>query len=169
MLRAFSPADFSDGKRHIIDLVSVSSADPRIEVAMRPYPTDVEIAESALESDALLMPYLWGTHSGQLELAFDLNMLAVCSDVGFTREQAQIHGERVIEPIWFDWTSGLPFLYGERFLTALESARARLSDRGPQLLDRDFLEYRREEHREILASYDAVYRGQSPDPYEPCP
>jgi hypothetical protein len=159
MLRAFSPADFSDGKRQIVDLVTIASADPRIEVVMRPYPTDAEIAEAALESDALLMPYLWGSHSGQLELAFDLNMLAVCSDVGFTRDQVQLHGGRVADPIWFDWTTGLPFLFGERFFAALESARAQLAERGPQLLDRDFLEYRREEHREILASYEAVYQG----------
>lgn len=159
MLRAFSPADFSAGGHKIMDLLAAASADPRIEAVMRPYPTDSEIVASGLESDALLMPYLWASHSGQLELAFDLNLLPVCSDVGFLRDQAQLHGERVTEPVWFDWTMGLPYLFGERYLAALEQARDRLRVQGPQLLDRDFLDYRREEHKQILASYDAVYRA----------
>ena len=159
MLRAFSPADFSAGGHKIMDLLAVTSADPRIEAVMRPYPTDAEIVASGLDSDALLMPYLWASHSGQLELAFDLNLLPVSSDVGFLRDQTQLHGERVTEPVWFDWTEGLPYLFGERYLAALEQARDRLRDRGPQLLDRDFLDYRREEHNRVLASYEAVYGG----------
>ena len=159
MLRALSPADFSNGNHKIMDLLSAVSVDGRIETVMRPYPTDAEIVASGLESDALVMPYLWASHSGQLELAFDLNLLPVASDVGFLRDQAQLHGERVAEPIWFDWTSGLPYLFGERYLAALERARDRLAAQGPQLLDRDFLDYRREEHVQVLASYERVYGG----------
>jgi glycosyltransferase involved in cell wall biosynthesis len=42
------------------------------------------------ETDALLLPYAWGTHSGLLELATDLGVPVVAGDVGYLREQAPL-------------------------------------------------------------------------------
>ncbi|MFH9654955.1 hypothetical protein ACH4MT_29095 [Streptomyces anulatus] len=155
LLRPFSPADFTEGGRAPL-LLETARRDPRIRLTMRPYPTDEEVAQAGLASDALLLPYLWGSHSGQLELAFDLNLLPVCSLTGHLPEQYERHKGMVEEPEWFDWSHGHPNLFGEKFLTALENATARLSP-GPRLLDRDFLEYRAHEHRTILDDYALVY------------
>lgn len=157
LLRAFSPADFADGGRAPL-LLELAGRDPRIRLTMRPYPSDEEVVTAGLAADALLLPYLWGSHSGQLELAFDLNLLAVCSLTGHLHEQYEQHKGRVEEPEWFDWSQGHPNLFGEKFLTALEGATARLRS-GIRLLDRDFLDYRAEEHRTILDAYSRVYGG----------
>ncbi len=124
---------------------------------MGSYPSDAAVVVAAIRSDALLLPYSHGSHSGQLELAFDLNMVAVCASVGHLREQALVHGSRVIEPIWFDWSDGRDFLYGERFVAALEAAARRLvagPRRGPS---KEFLDYRREEHAVFLAEHRETY------------
>ncbi|MFG1670973.1 hypothetical protein [Streptomyces sp. Y7] len=157
LLRAFSPADFADGGRAPL-LLETARRDPRIRLTMRPYPTDEEVVRAGLASDSLLLPYLWGSHSGQLELAFDLNLLPVCSLTGHLPEQYERHKGLVEEPEWFDWSQGHPNLFGEKFLTALEKAAARL-DTKPRRLDREFLEYRVQEHRTILDDYARVYGG----------
>jgi hypothetical protein len=157
LLRAFSPTDFTDGARAPL-LLDTAARDPRIRLTMRPYPTDEEVVRAGLASDALLLPYLWGSHSGQLELAFDLNLLPVCSLTGHLREQYERHQGLVDEPEWFDWSQGHPNLFGEKFLSALEEAAARL-DAGPRRLDPAFLDYRAHEHQEILGQYGRLYGG----------
>ncbi|MGW5366708.1 hypothetical protein ACWER6_06465 [Streptomyces sp. NPDC004009] len=157
LLRAFSPADFADGGRAPL-LLETARRDPRIRLTMRPYPTDEEVVRAGLASDSVLLPYLWGSHSGQLELAFDLNLLPVCSLTGHLPEQYERHKGLVEGPEWFDWSQGHPNLFGEKFLTALENAAARLGSR-PRRLDREFLGYRAHEHRTILDQYARVYGG----------
>ncbi|MFI9585093.1 hypothetical protein ACIHCQ_25325 [Streptomyces sp. NPDC052236] len=157
LLRAFSPADFADGGRAPL-VLEMARRDPRIRLTMRPYPTDEEVVRAGLASDALLLPYLWGSHSGQLELAFDLNLLPVCSLTGHLHEQYEQHKELVEEPEWFDWSQGHPNLFGEKFLTALENAATRLGSR-PRRVDREFLAYRAQEHTAILDAYARVYGG----------
>lgn len=157
LLRAFSPADFADGGRAPL-LLETAGRDPRISLTMRPYPTDEEVVNAGLASDALLLPYLWGSHSGQLELAFDLNLLPICSLTGHLREQYEQHQGLVEEPEWFDWSQGHPNLFGEKFLSALEEATARLASK-PRHLDREFLDYRAQEHQAVLQQYGRVYGG----------
>ncbi|WP_205629618.1 hypothetical protein [Jiangella muralis] len=155
LLRAFSPADFADGGRAPL-LLDMARRDPRIRLTMRPYPTDEEVVRAGLATDALLLPYLWGSHSGQLELAFDLNLLPVCSRTGHLSEQYEQHKGLVEEPEWFDWSQGHPNLFGERFLVALENAVERLGSRSGAL-DHEFLDYRTQEHQVILEQYARVY------------
>ena len=124
---------------------------------MRAYPSDVEIAAAGLRADAVLLPYLYGSHSGQLELAFDLNLLPVCSAVGYLKDQYRAHDGLVTEPVWFDWSDGHPFLFGEQFVTALETADARLRSTPRQGPSAEFLEYRRREHPQFLDAHRAVY------------
>ncbi|MGY0230171.1 hypothetical protein PT931_00105 [Longispora urticae] len=158
LLRAFSPVDFSHPASRVPQLLDAVRADPRIQVTMRPYPTDAEVINAGLGADALLLPYLWGTHSGQLELAFDLNLLPICASTGYFQQQYERHKGLVPEPEWFDWSEGHPYLFGERFLTALDRAAELLSS-GTRQLDPAFLEYRREEHRQILNAHARVYGG----------
>lgn len=155
LMRALSPADF---RRHDVPaLLAIIKSDPRIHATMRAYHSDDEVVAAGLSADALLLPYLFGSHSGQLELAFDLNLLPVCSSVGYLKHQYHVYNGLVNEPIWFDWTEGHPFLFGEKFVAALEVAHERIrntSRRGPR---NDFLEYRREEHARFLDAHRAIY------------
>lgn len=91
-------------------------------------------------------------------MAFDLNLLPVCSLTGHLHEQYEQHRGLVEEPEWFDWSQGHPNLFGEKFLSALEEAAARLGSerRG---VDHEFLDYRAYEHQEILEQYGRLYGG----------
>lgn len=155
LLRPFNPADF--GRYNIDALLSVIRADDRIRATMASYTSDATIVEAVLRSDALLLPYSHGSHSGQLELAFDLNVAAVCASVGHLREQALVHGKRVIEPIWFDWGDGRDFLYGERFVAALEATGGQLVAEPRNGPSQEFLDYRRDEHTIFLAEHRQTY------------
>lgn len=155
LLRGFSPADFNH--HDVPALLAIINSDPRIRAVMRAYPSDTEVAAAGMEADALILPYLYGTHSGQLELAFDLNLLPVCSLAGYFKDQYLMHKDLVEEPVWFDWNEGHPFLYGEKFVDALEAAHERLRNTTLRGLNIDFLEYRREEHRQFLDAHLAVY------------
>ena len=165
LLRAASPADFTKGATGKLPmLLDAARSDPRISITLRPYPTDAEVLEAALGSDLLLLPYLWGTHSGQLEMAFDLGLIPVCSRVGHLPEQFELHrqhGQGVPEPMWFDWTTGHPNLFGERFLAALETATTRAAATRRRI-DHNFLDYRVHEHERVLAAHVALYEGGTP-------
>ncbi|MBV2365330.1 hypothetical protein ACFPZ0_14010 [Streptomonospora nanhaiensis] len=164
LVRGLSPVELRASDGVVLRLLDAARADRRVITTMRPYPTDREVVEAALAADALLLPYLWATHSGQLELAFDLGMLAVASSVGHLPEQAERHRGLVAEPEWFDWTNGNPYTFGERFVAALDRAHQRVaagsaaarSDE-PRPLNRDFIDYRRTEHQQILAAHQRVY------------
>ncbi|WP_327110494.1 hypothetical protein OHB12_22220 [Nocardia sp. NBC_01730] len=155
LLRPFSPADFA---RHDIPaLLSVLQVDQRIRASIQSYRSDSVIAEAGLDADVLLLPYLYGSHSGQLEFAFDLNLIPMCANVGHLKQQYSIHSERVDEPVWFDWGDGRTFQYGERFVRALEEVRERLADTRMPGPDRTFLDYRRDEHSLFLERHRAIY------------
>ncbi|MCB5163578.1 hypothetical protein LG634_01790 [Streptomyces bambusae] len=158
LLRAFSPVDFAPDSR-IPLLLETARHDPRIRLSMRPYPSDDDVVDAGLAADVLLLPYLWGSHSGQLELAFDLNLLPVCSRTGHLPEQYRHHQGLVSEPEWFDWSTGHPNLFGERFLTAVENATARMASSTSRGLDRTFLDYRAQEHKSVIDAYAQIYGG----------
>ncbi len=60
---------------------------PRIDIISRPEITNTELIKAFLGSHAIILPYKWGTHSGQIELAKDCGCHVVVSDVGFYQEQ----------------------------------------------------------------------------------
>lgn len=60
---------------------------PRIEVICMKEISDTVMMQAFLRSHAIILPYLWGTHSGQLELARDCGCHVAASDVGFYAEQ----------------------------------------------------------------------------------
>ncbi len=49
--------------------------------------TNYEVANAFLSSSVVILPYLWGTHSGQIELARDCGTHVVSTDVGYFKEQ----------------------------------------------------------------------------------
>jgi len=60
---------------------------PRIvKISLPDIPNEV-IIKAFLKSHAIILPYKWGTHSGQIELAKDCGCHVVASNVGFYKEQ----------------------------------------------------------------------------------
>ncbi len=74
-----------DGKMlYFFNLLS----NPRILTTSLPFiPNDGLLVKAFLASHAIILPYKWGTHSGQLELARDCGCHVVASNVGFYEEQ----------------------------------------------------------------------------------
>jgi beta-1,4-mannosyltransferase len=54
-----------------------------------PLPLD-DLCAALVRSDALVLPYRWGTHSGLVELAADLGVTVLAADVGHLAEQVPL-------------------------------------------------------------------------------
>ncbi|HUY52303.1 MAG TPA: glycosyltransferase [Streptosporangiaceae bacterium] len=157
LLRAPGRANLAHERDRWELIAATAASEPRLHVDVVPYASDADVANFAAECDALILPYLWGSHSGQLELAFDLGLLPVASSVGYLREQVAAHGGLAEEPVWFDWSDGSEWAYGERFLAALDVAAERqCSPRSPRSAA-EFAGHRRKEHAEIMAAYSTIY------------
>lgn len=158
LCRSINPCDLgSDGIQLREVLAFLQSDRERMTVRLCPFPTDEQVIEFLVRNDVLVMPYRWGTHSGQLELAFDLNLIPVIPDIGYYREQWQISREFVPEPLWFDWHDGAIYNYGARLVDALLAAHEASLSRGDPRCREEYRRYRIEEHKTILRSYLAFY------------
>ncbi|NMB91831.1 glycosyltransferase [candidate division WWE3 bacterium] len=60
---------------------------PRIINVSLPFIPNELITEAFLKSHAIILPYKWGTHSGQIEQAKDCGCHVVVTDVGYYKEQ----------------------------------------------------------------------------------
>ena len=161
LMRGLSPAHMADPGQRAMDVARTAMTCPRIEVTMRGFPSDDDIIDAGRQADVLVMPYRWGTHSGQLEFAFDLGLLPLSSDVGYLRDQHAVHQHTGLigEPEWFDWTNGNPYEFGERFLASLEKTRDRIGGSRVRADRRALAEYRRLEHAATLAVHAEAYQA----------
>lgn len=64
---------------------------PGITVSVAPRLSTPALWRRVAAADVLLLPYLWGTHSGLLELATDLGVQVIASDIGYLHQQAPCH------------------------------------------------------------------------------
>ena len=125
----------------------------KVDLRMSPFPQDDEIADFLLAADALVMPCRWGTHCGQLELAFDLGIPPVVADVRYLREQWQRYEGVIPEPIWFDWVDD--YQQGPHILTALQDTVQRQKERATSC---DALrDLRAAEHDATMAHHRRLY------------
>ena len=156
--RAIAPRDLQDPALHLPQIMAfLQGASERIRVVMAPHPTDEQVVDFLSRCDVLLMPYTWGSHSGQLELAFDLGLLPVISDVGFYAEQWQASRGHVPEPLWFNWSDGHVDRYGARLLDALLTAQDRIEAGGQPANRAAYRRHRVREHAELLRAHLQVY------------
>lgn len=116
---------------------------PRVEVICKPFIEHDEITKTFIESHAIILPYLWGTHSGQLELARDCGCHVITPDIGFYKEQWDaIHTYNVMD--------GKTSSYASRYLDAL-IAVSKLKSLAPDT------NYRIQEFEEIFSDHYKVY------------
>lgn len=67
--------------------LKIIHSSPRIRVIAQPEVSNDLLAEIFCKQHACFHPYLWGTHSGQVELARDCGCYSIISNVGFYKEQ----------------------------------------------------------------------------------
>lgn len=73
------------------DEVERLATDPHVRLTVGPRLTRPSLLARLSQADALVLPYAWGTHSGLLELATDLGLQVVTTDVGHFGDQAPCH------------------------------------------------------------------------------
>jgi glycosyltransferase involved in cell wall biosynthesis len=153
MTRAFSLHELL-GNPDLKQVAQLSRQAHRIELSTRASISDADIARFVSNGDAMILPYIWGTHSGQLELAADTGVLPIVTDVGHYRDQVRINGMGEQNVIWVDWPQESPFGHAAAMLEALEQA---LQVRYVPTSRRVLLSFRKQERQEILAAYARLY------------
>lgn len=157
---ALCPCDIYNTELHMKETISLLQTDKqRMRLLVLPFPTDDQIIDFLSNCDVLVMPYLWGSHSGQLELAFDLNLLPFISDVGFYADQWRVVQSHIQEPIWFNWSDGNVYSYGLRLVEALLTAQSRAKSNQRLSSEEEWREYRIREHENLLSAYLKMYIG----------
>ncbi len=129
-----------------------------IDLALRPVTDDTSLARFVLGSDAVILPYAWGSHSGQIELAADLGVRVIATNVGYYAEQAALNGlaeDGLVH--WANWAGTGAFAHGAEMLAAMEQTfrEPRLPIQRSRAARRAF---RTEERHAILDAYAALYR-----------
>ncbi|RFA19028.1 glycosyltransferase [Subtercola boreus] len=117
--------------------------------------SDDELSAALLATDVSVMPYAHGTHSGWLELCWDLGVAVAAPDVGFYSEQHPVRGEVAT------YERGSADSLARTLLELLEpftlaGAGARAARRAQLRLER--AAFRIEQQRGIHAAHLAVYR-----------
>jgi len=158
-LRAPSRVSLSEDAQ-VWRVIREHAADHRLRVDVLPFPTDDAVNEAVAGTDCLLLPYRWGSHSGQLEHAFDLGVLPVAARIGFLPDQVALHSGLVGEPVWFDWSDDAPFNDGAVLLDAMQGAHAAIQDDWQPHDAVKFADHRRNEHIQVMAALRALYEGK---------
>lgn len=83
------PEDLNNVNERQRNFMELSLSSPRIRLIAKPEVSNEELVGLFSRQHVCFLPYLWGTHSGQVELAKDCGCYPVISDVGFYKEQWQ--------------------------------------------------------------------------------
>lgn len=131
-------------------ITALCAASDRVELRVRPRMTDQELIRSLLELDACVLPYRHGTHSGWLELCWDLGIPVLAPTVGHYRDQHP-------DPAFFQ-----PFEAGSaaQLAVAITAAGRRASDPQSRFRLQQMRRVERErQQRHIAQEQLAVYRA----------
>ncbi|HEX5567659.1 MAG TPA: glycosyltransferase [Streptomyces sp.] len=158
LLRSVSAADRSRDESLLRFLGHVARTDRNCTVEIRPrLVPDRELVAWLTGAAALVLPYRWITHSGQLELACDVGVPLLAPDEPTLRGQLAANGRENHPVSWFP--SGVLGTgeFTDHLLKALTLAHP---TRGDQLAFRAF---RQVEHARLIGSHAALYdRIRSP-------
>ena len=155
LLRSISSEDvrrYRSTLTKVMDLLSDGSAsDIRL---MSGIAADSEVVAFCQASSAILLPYRWVSHSGQLELAYDLGVPVIAPDLGGLAAQVALHPEHTLPIHWFD--PGL--LRSAAGLQSLaQGVHTFLLRRPESSSEQGRAAYRREEHADIMERYAVLY------------
>jgi hypothetical protein len=152
LTRAFALHETA-GNQDLRAVMDLALRTDRISLSTAARIPDAEIARFVAQGDAMVLPYVWGSHSGQIELAHDLGMAVVATDTGHYRAQAALTGQSGVT--WVDWAGASPYETAAVMLAGLEAAMG-----APPVARTDGAARRAAREREraaILAAYDRLY------------
>ncbi|OHA34614.1 MAG: hypothetical protein A3A22_02045, partial [Candidatus Taylorbacteria bacterium RIFCSPLOWO2_01_FULL_45_34b] len=133
---------------------------PRVQLELTLPLTDDEVAARVGATDVLLLPYLSGSHSGQLELSFDCGVLPVTTDVGFLSSQRGFWPAKssgIPNAVMANWTDGKEWLYQARFMVAVRDALMALPAFKSSVDLGARKSFRALEHQSIVERHISVY------------
>jgi hypothetical protein len=102
-----------------------------------------ELNEAFYKSHAIILPYLWGTHSGQIELAKDCGCQSVVSDAGFYKEQ---------------WNKVISYKVDKNIKVTSKNYKTALSKAANHSSIKPIGKKRSEEMTEIIKEHKIIYR-----------
>lgn len=153
LLRSFGESDQNRYASELAEIAEIARVEPDLAVEM----TDRMFSPSDLvnmcpRATVLVIPYRSITHSGQLELARDLGLIAVVSDVPTVRAQLSETTGNEHPCVWFP-----PTVLSNPidFANYLEKVSEALNKPTPEW--DAFAWYRMKEHENLLGLYGAVY------------
>lgn len=155
--RPFSYQQLNESSLLRTMLASVSSCS-HVSIELTLPMTDDEVRTRICKADILVLPYVFGGHSGQFEHAFDCGVLPVVTDVGFIQTQTQFW--RPIQTdgaVIVNWSDSRSWLYQVRLVQGVRQAIRQLSQFRSSLDMEARKTYRTAEHEFVLASHCEVY------------
>lgn len=142
--------------RDLRAVIGIAMATDNIDLRFATATGDDDLARFVLASDAMILPYAWGSHSGQIELAADLGIPVVATRVGHYAEQCDINGMAEDGLVfWVDWSEANLFAHGVVILAAMEQVFRQGSRPANPLVRRPA---RAAERERILEAYRALYQ-----------
>lgn len=159
LLQTPTTSQINDPQLEVQDTLAFLRSDTQqMQVTLAPFLSDERIIHYLSHNDVLALPYLWGTHSGQLEMAFDLNLFPLITPVGFFEEQWRLVQPYVQEPYWFNWSaSHTGHIQPEIF----KEIQAGIHSRSTPLFSEEWKSYRLWEHQEFIQAHYQLYSGAS--------
>lgn len=120
-------AEYKNIKKEMLHFYNIIQH-PRIEIISLPEISNEKIIEAFIKSHAIILPYKWGTHSGQIELARDCGCHVAVSNVGFYKEQwDKIHLWNIIDKKFSEfpkrYTNTLINIYHQKPLKPVSNSR----------------------------------------------
>lgn len=115
------PLSQTNLSHELLATLSLINSSHHAQIEMRSSYDDCSLYSQMQTSQGLLLPYKHAGHSGQIELALDLGIVPVFSDVGFLRYQIIENSDIPSPPfICFDWHDGIEWQYSSRLVLAIE-------------------------------------------------
>ncbi len=131
---------------------ALCAGEPGVTLVELPRQTDGELAAALADLDVVVLPYTHGTHSGWLELCWDLGATVAAPDVGHVLEQ---HEDGSVAAFARGDAAALAAALEQ---LAAAGAHARPGSAGRLALQHERRAQRREAAIDIAAAHDAVYR-----------
>jgi hypothetical protein len=123
---------------------------------------DKEFNQRVSQSEILVLPYSSAGHSGQLELAFDLGIFPIVTNVGFIESQIDNWPKdiaQIIRSTVVDWTDGKEWLYQSRLIKSVKNTLNLLPSFQEAISHEDRDEFRKNENTLILNAHSNIYNS----------
>jgi hypothetical protein len=161
LTRAFTQNQINSSESLNI-LINLIKSDKRVNLDLNLPLADNEFEKNVSTANILVLPYLSAWHSWQLELALDLWILPVITDVGSLEWQIDIWPKEYshyAKQLVANWSDGKEWLYQSRLLKKIKQALIILPEFQKELNINRIKQFRNNEHNKILDEHNNIYNN----------